>query len=30
MLLAIDIGNSNVVWGIYDRGSLKDDWRIAT
>ncbi|HJU03880.1 MAG TPA: type III pantothenate kinase [Nitrospiraceae bacterium] len=30
MLLAIDIGNSNVVWGVYEHTSLKGHWRIAT
>ena len=30
MLLAIDIGNSNVVWGVYERGTLKGHWRLAT
>jgi type III pantothenate kinase len=30
MLLAIDIGNSNVVWGIFDRQTLKGHWRAAT
>ena len=30
MLLAIDIGNTNVVCGVYDQGSLKGHWRLAT
>ncbi len=30
MLLAIDIGNTNVVWGIYDGRTLKGHWRLAT
>ena len=30
MLLAIDIGNTNVVLGLYDGKSLKDSWRAAT
>ncbi len=30
MLLAIDIGNSNVVWGIFDQQTLKGHWRAAT
>lgn len=30
MLLAIDIGNSNVVLGLYDGRTLKDSWRAAT
>jgi type III pantothenate kinase len=30
MLLAIDIGNTNIVWGVYDGTSLKAHWRLAT
>ncbi|MDP6101410.1 MAG: type III pantothenate kinase [Dehalococcoidia bacterium] len=30
MLLAIDIGNSNIVIGIFQGNELKADWRIAT
>jgi len=30
MLLVIDVGNSNTVLGIFDRQSLKKDWRIGT
>lgn len=30
MLLAIDIGNSNIVWGLFDRRTLKGHWRLAT
>ena len=30
MLLAIDIGNSNVVLGLYDGKTLKDSWRAST
>ena len=30
MLLAIDIGNTNVVWGIYDGPILKAHWRLST
>lgn len=30
MLLAIDIGNTNVVWGIYEGQALKGHWRLAT
>lgn len=30
MLLAIDIGNSNIVWGVFDRQVLKGHWRAAT
>jgi type III pantothenate kinase len=30
MLLAIDIGNSNVVWGVYQHETLKGHWRLAT
>lgn len=30
MLLAIDIGNSNVVWGIFENQTLKHHWRLGT
>lgn len=30
MLLAIDIGNTNVVIGVFDGGELKGHWRIST
>lgn len=30
MLLAIDIGNTNVVWGLFDGRTLKGHWRLAT
>ncbi len=30
MLLAIDIGNSNIVLGVFDDGELKGTWRIVT
>lgn len=30
MLLAIDIGNSNVVWGIFKNQTLKQHWRLNT
>lgn len=30
MLLAIDIGNSNIVWGIFDGETLRGHWRVAT
>ncbi len=30
MLLVIDVGNSNIVLGVYDGSSLIHDWRIAT
>ncbi|MFV0377983.1 MAG: type III pantothenate kinase [Mangrovibacterium sp.] len=30
MLLAIDIGNTNIVFGIYDGGDWKNIWRIQT
>lgn len=30
MLLAIDIGNSNIVWGVFDGDTLVTDWRIGT
>ncbi len=30
MLLVIDVGNTNVVFGLYKDGQLFDDWRIAT
>ena len=30
MLLAIDVGNTNVTLGVFDGKNLKDSWRIAT
>jgi type III pantothenate kinase len=30
MLLAIDIGNTNIVFGINNNGSWLDNWRIQT
>ena len=30
MLLAIDIGNTNVVWGVFDGDRLLADWRVGT
>jgi type III pantothenate kinase len=30
MLLAIDIGNTNIVWGVFDGPKLLADWRVAT
>lgn len=30
MLLAIDIGNTNVVWGVFEKETLVADWRIGT
>ena len=30
MLLAIDAGNTNVVFALLDRGEIKTRWRIAT
>lgn len=30
MLLAVDIGNTNIVWGVFDQRTLKGHWRIAT
>jgi len=30
MLLAIDIGNTNIVWGLYDQAQLLGNWRVAT
>ncbi|MDO9100237.1 MAG: type III pantothenate kinase [Caldisericota bacterium] len=30
MLLAIDAGNTNIVWGLYDGASLRDSWRLTT
>lgn len=30
MLLAIDIGNTNIVWGVYDGPTLTAHWRLAT
>jgi type III pantothenate kinase len=30
MLIAVDIGNSNIVWGLYEQQVLKGHWRLAT
>ncbi len=30
MLLAIDIGNTNIVWGVFEGRQLKGHWRLAT
>jgi len=30
MLLAVDIGNTNIVWGLFKNGALLAHWRIAT
>ena len=30
MLLAIDIGNTNILWGLFDGQALKGHWRLAT
>lgn len=30
MLLAIDIGNSNIVWGLFEGRDLRAHWRLAT
>lgn len=30
MLLAIDIGNTNVVWGVFDGDTIVADWRVRT
>src|SRR3990172_8168415 len=30
MLLAIDIGNTNVVLGVFDRETLVENWRVGT
>lgn len=30
MLLVIDVGNTNTVMGVYDKDTLKHDWRIRT
>ena len=30
MLLAIDIGNTNVVLGVFDREKLVENWRVGT
>ncbi|TLY43122.1 MAG: type III pantothenate kinase [Nitrospirae bacterium] len=30
MLLAIDIGNTNIVWGVFDGAKLLADWRVST
>ena len=30
MLLAIDLGNTNTVFGVYDYGNLTKSWRLST
>jgi type III pantothenate kinase len=30
MLLAIDIGNTNIVWGLFEGSTLRGHWRLAT
>lgn len=30
MLLAIDIGNTNIVWGVYEGQALRGHWRLGT
>jgi len=30
MLLAIDVGNTNTVFAVFDQGALRDQWRAAT
>jgi type III pantothenate kinase len=30
MLLAIDVGNTNIVLGVFERGALIESWRLAT
>jgi type III pantothenate kinase len=30
MLIVVDIGNTNIVWGVYDNRTLAAHWRIAT
>ena len=30
MLLAIDVGNTNMVFGLYDRDKLRGSFRIST
>ena len=30
MLLVIDIGNTNIVFGVYDNGTLVNHWRLST
>src|SRR6185436_12777731 len=30
MLLAIDVGNTNIVLGVFDRGTLVRSWRLQT
>jgi hypothetical protein len=30
MLLVVDIGNTNIVWGVYDDRTLAAHWRLAT
>ena len=30
MLLAVDVGNTQTVLGLYEAGELAEDWRVAT
>jgi type III pantothenate kinase len=30
MLLTVDIGNSNIVWGVFEQQRLKGHWRVST
>ncbi|MBI5367946.1 MAG: type III pantothenate kinase, partial [Planctomycetes bacterium] len=30
MLLAVDVGNTNITLGVYDGSTLKDHWRVET
>ena len=30
MLLAVDVGNTNIVFGIFDGETLSESWRLAT
>ncbi|MEO7397620.1 MAG: type III pantothenate kinase, partial [Ilumatobacteraceae bacterium] len=30
MLLAIDVGNSNIVLGVFDADQLTESWRLVT
>ena len=30
MLIVVDIGNTNIVWGVYDDRTLAAHWRLAT
>ena len=30
MLLAVDVGNTNVVFALFDAGAMRTRWRIAT